>query len=221
MREAVEMLDHDPEEDRAKLYTAIGSAITAWVKVEDALAEIFQACLNPSWYVEPDGGPAEYLDVGLSTVMETTESFRARLALIDAAMERVLSGLGPEGERIGNLWARERKKLSGPAGNRNKLAHWNVQRMVNDIRLVPPRWHSDSRGYFNLGKEGFTASDVAQWELSFDLAANRLQAACRELGALPELRRKLLEPAASLMRKLARHDPTELSRLKRVLSFPD
>lgn len=207
------MSDAPKNQDIDRLYTAIGSAISNWTRVEIQLYQLFAISLSMT--VMQNGGfsIASYTP---NAVLDSIDSFRGKLLMIDAALSTALADLDKEATAILNDWAKERHKTNALHRNRSRLAHWSVatkfgfDKGVGGPVLVPPSYSSN-------GHQGITETDVRDWEKAFSEAANRLSALVARLASHRGLQHKFLRQVASQVRCTLPADATNLEFLKREL----
>ncbi|QWT14553.1 hypothetical protein [Sphingobium xenophagum] len=167
------------EAEAAVMYQAVGVALGHWVQIEQNLYCIFAGCLGPSC-ARPDGSTWTGGTGASSALYSSIENFRVRVNMITGMIDTLMSFDHPDDIAIKTLWASESKKINKCAGNRNKLAHWEVM-MFNDkapmrrARLMPSM-HSREYGELAFKPEpGFSITDVQGWGNSFSQAAEKLR----------------------------------------------
>jgi hypothetical protein len=109
-------------EEIAAMYTAIGSALSNWTRVEIWLYQIFSASLTLT-IMQPGGGWSA--DTRTPTaVPDAIDGFRSKILMIDGALKAALGDLDDEAISILNDWAKESRKVQSlHTGSRNRLAH--------------------------------------------------------------------------------------------------
>lgn len=195
------------------IYTAVGSALSNWTRVEIQLYQIFSAALTLT-IMQPGGG----YSVGSPTpaaVLDAIDGFRAKILMIDKALTSALSDLDEEAVAILNDWARESRKVTTLHNNsRSRLAHWTVASGFAEgasVRLIPPSYSAREH-------QGITLTDIQQCEVAFIDAQDRLLDIVGRLTSHRGLQRKFLRQVASQVRCTLPGDPTAIEFLKHELS---
>ena len=201
------------------MYSAIGSAISNWTRVEIQLYQLFGISLSLT--VMQQGGFSGPSPTA-TAVLEVIDSFRGKVLMIDAAITEALYPADDDAVEILNLWAKESRGLSSLHGNRSKLAHWTVAQEVRNmvpyrVILRPPIYSMKPA----IGHQGFIESDVRGWEKSFIEAAHRLSEVVERLASHQGLQRKFVRQMANQVRIRLPYDPSLLEFAIHELTSPE
>lgn len=216
------------DEEHALLYQHIGVAITTWSMVESGLCSVLCLCLWPtaSYPASTEQNHGGGFSIGAynpgSAIFHATESFRAKLSIVGAALYQVTDHLD-DGERLRTQWDAIKSKCERINKNsRNKIAHWQVfglsDRPGQRFALVPPATRPDFHDLLESPANKIYLSDLIQKTESFRAMAFQISQLNWALAAHPDLRDRLMQPTANVLRVLARHDPDGLARAQKVLS---
>lgn len=168
------------------MYSAIGSALSNWTRVEIQLYQIFGA-VHVLTIMQAGGGFSSDMRTPYA-VLDAIDGFRAKMLMIGSALKSALEELDEEARGILRDWDKAASKVKGLHKNRNCLAHWTVVSGFAEgaqVRLVPP-------SYSNREHEGVSITDIRSWEPAFIEAADRLVDIVSRLTSHQGLQRKLL-----------------------------
>jgi hypothetical protein len=217
-----------PSEQTEQMFAAVGRAITQWSFVEKDLSVLLGVCIGNA-ILDEKHGAISYNVWTAMWLFYSIENWRAKLQLVDAAMEAHLKRTSVE-EEIGAEWGRLSGKANKLAGKRNKLAHWFVlpaQRTgtgaegepIAPARLCPPY---GSPGYYQatgLNPSGVTLTEVEvrHIEAALCLLSDKIRAFTRKVAAVKELRDRDARRAFDLLQLDGRLDPLLVEALRRAL----
>lgn len=168
------------------MYTAIGSALSNWTRVEIQLYQIFGS-VHVLTIMQAGGGFSSDMRTPYA-VLDAIDGFRAKILMIDSALKSALGDLDDEARGILRDWDKAAKKVKDLHKNRNCLAHWTVASVLAkgaQVRLIPP-------SYSNREHEGVSITDIRNWEPTFLDAADRLMDIVSRLTSHQGLQRKLV-----------------------------
>lgn len=169
------------------MYTAIGSALSNWTRVEIQLYQIFGAA-HVLTIMQAGGGFSSDMRTPYA-VLDAIDGFRAKILMIDSALESALGDLDEEAHDILNDWAKTAEKVQSLHNKcRNCLAHWTVASGFAEgaqVRLIPPP-------YSKRKHQGVSMTDIRNWEAAFIAAADRLVDIVSRLTSHQGLQRKLV-----------------------------
>lgn len=219
-----------PSELTEQMFATVGRAITQWSFVENDLSTLFGVCLGGAaidkkyGYVHvPRGWNAMWL-------FYSVENWRAKLQLLDAAIEAHLLGSTAE-KKLKAEWAKLSDKASDLARKRNKLAHWFVRpaqrsgtgaehEPIAPARLCPP--YGSPKYYretgFNPPGVALTEKQVRELDTAFSGLAEKVRRFTKKVAKAKEPRDKDVLLALDLLLSDGRLDPPLLKALERALS---
>ena len=167
------------------MYSAIGSALSNWTRVEIQLYQIFGA-VHVLTIMQAGGGFSSDMRTPYA-VLDAIDGFRAKKFMIDSALKSALGDLDDEARGIRSDWDRQAEKIKDLHKNRNCLAHWTVASGFAEgaqVRLIPPP-------YSNREHQGVSITDIRGWEEAFIVLADRLVDIVSRLTSHQGLQRKL------------------------------
>lgn len=168
------------------IYSAIGSALSNWTRVEIQLYQIFGA-VHVLTIMQAGGGFSSDMRTPYA-VLDAIDGFSAKIRMIDRASESALGELDDEAHGILSDWAKAKKKIVSLHNDcRNCLAHWTVARGFAEgaqVRLIPPSYSSREH-------QGVSIADIRSWEAAFIAAGDRLVDIVSRLTSHQGLQRKL------------------------------
>lgn len=167
------------------MYSAIGSALSNWTRVEIQLYQIFGAA-HVLTIMQAGGGFSSDMRTPYA-VLDAIEGFRAKIIMTNSALKSALGELDDEARDILRDWADAADKIKKLHKNRNCLAHWTVARGFAEgaqVRLIPPSYSSREH-------QGVSITDIRNWEPAFIAAADRLMEIVSRLTSHQGLQRKL------------------------------
>jgi hypothetical protein len=168
------------------MYSAIGSALSNWTRVEIQLYQIFGA-VHVLTIMQAGGGFSSDMRTPYA-VLDTIDGFRLKISMIDSALISVLGDLDEEARSIISDWAKVAEKVKSQHNTcRNRLAHWTVESGFaegSQVRLIPPP-------YSNRDHQGVSVADIRNWEIAFIASADRLVDIVSRLTSHQGLQRKL------------------------------
>ncbi|MES2300892.1 MAG: hypothetical protein V4521_02270 [Pseudomonadota bacterium] len=129
------MIDQSKDEEATlQMMALVGEAITQWSFVEQTLSNIFTVCVVPCpTRMTPDGGYVSFIDSEVPTaIFYSTESFRGKLSLVDAALTGRIKSNGQWATALKDDWAKVREKTRKLSLKRNSLAHGTVTPAFTD-----------------------------------------------------------------------------------------
>lgn len=151
------------------MYSAIGSALSNWTRVEIQLYQIFGA-VHVLTIMQAGGGFSSDMRTPYA-VLDAIDGFRAKILMIDSAIKSALGDLDDEARGILRDWDKQASKVKSlHARCRNRLAHWTVASGFSEgahVRLIPPP-------YSNREHQGVSITDIRDGEEAFIAAADRL-----------------------------------------------
>lgn len=168
------------------MYSVIGSALSNWTRVEIQLYQIFGAA-HVLTIMQAGGGFSSDMRTPYA-VLDAIEGFRAKIKMIDSALNSTLGELDDKAREILKDWKDATDKINKLHKNRNCLAHWTVSAGFSEgakVRLTPPP-------YSNHEHQGLSISDIRNWEPVFIAAADRLKEIVSRLTSHQGLQRKLV-----------------------------
>lgn len=191
------------------IYSAIGSALSNWTRVEIQLYQLFGAA-HVLTIMQAGGGFSSDMRTPYA-VLDAIDGFSAKIRMIDRALNSVLEELDEGARDILSDWNKAKDKI-GLLHNkcRNCLAHWTVASgfaQGAQVRLIPPTYSSRKH-------QGVSTEDIRSWETAFIAAADRLVNIVSRLTSHQGLQRKLAMQTIEQVRIAApRNSPlTELIR---------
>lgn len=167
------------------IYSAIGSAISNWTRVEIQLYQIFGA-VNVLTIMQAGGGFSSDMRIPY-VVLDAIDGFSGKIRMIDRALKSALEEMDDEARAILSDWGHMNGKITDLHNKcRNRLAHWTVASGFAGgakVRLVPPPYSSREH-------QGVSIADIRSWEVAFIDAANRLVDLVSRLTSHQGLHRK-------------------------------
>lgn len=167
------------------MYSAIGSALSNWTRVEIQLYQIFGA-IHVLTIMQAGGGFSSDMRTPYA-VLDAIDGFRPKMFMIESALKSALEELDDEAHGILSDWGKAAEKVRTLHKNRNRLAHWTVARGFPEgaqVRLLPPSYSTEKH-------QGVSISDIRNWEPAFVDAANRLVDIVARLTTHQGFQRKL------------------------------
>lgn len=198
-----------------EIYQAVGSALSNWTRVETQLYQIFNISLNLV-VMQPGGGFSMGGEVP-TAVLDSVDGFRAKMEMINAAINSALDGLDEAATGILNDWAKAQTRVNSLHRSRSRLAHWTVSARWKDgarhkVRLMPPHYSAQEH-------EGLSETDIAGMERAFIEAQDQLADIAHRLASHSGLQRRFVQLAASQIQCCLPGDPSLLEYLKQQLSL--
>lgn len=218
------------DEATEQMFALVGRTITQWSFVEQALCNIFTICVTPCpARLGLDGGYTSFLDSQVpEAIFYSIESFRGKLALVDAALLARVSDYGGWADELRNDWARLREKTRKLSHKRNRLAHWTVipafqEEVFHPAALMPPYGSPGWWAETSISPPGKRLSAVHVQHLcrAFFLVEQRLRDYSKRLAQSPRLSDKYDQLVVRLVRSLDRLNPTRAERIRRDLASPE
>ena len=209
----------------------VGEAITQWSFVEQTLCNIFIVCVT-SCPVRPpkmegDPGLVTMIDSEVPTaIFYSTESFRGKLSLTNAALRTRVKENGQWAEQIRADWSKLHDKVRKLSLKRNSLAHGTVTPAFDDgdqfheAQLMPPYGSPDWWTETGLRPQGKRKSPEQMRHLvkAFCLLDEKLRSFYKELGLHPRLHGKYDQLTVRQIRTHRRLDPKRAEWIERQLS---
>lgn len=224
------MNDDDKARDETKQMLAlIGEAISEWSFVELSLCNLFTICTIPCPARPEIGTAISMIDSPVPTaIFYSTESFRGRLAMVDAALCARIFERDQWAQEIRDEWAKLREKVRKLSLKRNKVAHWTVTPAFYDgeeqhrAKLMPPYgspgWWKET-GMRPEGKH-LEPKQVDELVRAFSGVDEKIRDFYGRLGRHPKLTHKFDELTVRLIRSHRRLSPTRSEWIERELSSP-
>lgn len=212
------------------MFATVGRAITQWSFVEKELSELLGVCLGGATINKEYGYvhvPRVWTGMWL---FYSVENWRAKLQLVDAAVEAHLLQT-PTEQELKAAWVKLSDKVNDLARKRNKLAHWFVlpaQRTgtgaetepIAPARLCPPYGSPKYYRETGLNPRGVTLTEkqVRKLDAAFYELADKLRAFTRDVAQAEEPRDRDVLLALDLLLSDGRLDQPLLEALKREMS---
>lgn len=168
-----------------EMYSAIGSAISNWTRVEIQIYQIFGA-VQVLTIMQAGGGFSSDMRTPYA-VLDTIDGFSSKMRMLDGALKATLEELDNDAHSILSDWSHEKDKITALHRRRNMLAHWTVASGFSEgaeVRLVPPPYSSRQH-------QGVSTSDIRTWEVAFIAAADRLATIVDRIASHQGLHRKI------------------------------
>lgn len=167
------------------MFSAIGSALSNWTRVEIQLYQMFGAA-HVLTIMQAGGGFSSDMRTPYA-VLDAIDGFRAKIFMVDSALKSALGDLDDEAGCILRDWEKQAEKIKSLHTRRNRLAHWTVASGFAEgaqVRLIPPP-------YSNREHQGVSITDIRDGEEAFITAADRLVDIVSRLTSHQGLQRKL------------------------------
>lgn len=172
-------------EEIKAMYSAIGSALSNWTRVEIQLYQIFGA-VHVLTIMQAGGGFSSDMRTPYAA-LDAVDGFSSKMRMVDRALKSALRDLDEDALGILHDWDKAKDKVASLHNNcRNSLAHWTVGSGFTEgaqVRLIPPPYSSRAH-------QGLSITDIQSWEAAFIVVANRLVNIVERLTSHQGLQRK-------------------------------